>query len=152
MIGGEERIPISQSNQCAMLRTVDQFQFGFEHYGASTLRSDERAGDVESPFREQFIQVVTGDSSRNLRKARANQAGILLLNPVQLAVNLATAATPRNDVSELRPTSSAHRHLRAVVKQNSQLFDVVDRFPSEQRMRSARIISDHPADRAPIMR
>src|SRR5258708_121714 len=73
-------------------------------------------------------------------------------NMMHLAVDLARRPTLRNDVSELRHASSAHGHLRAVVKQNSQLFDVVDRFPSEQRMRSARIISDHPADRAPIMR
>src|SRR5467141_5445646 len=152
MIGCEERISISQSNERAMLWTVNQFQLSFQYDCTSAFCSDECACEVESFFRQQFIQVVAGDSSRNLRKARANQAGVVLLNPMQLAVYLATAATLRNDVSELRPASSAHRHLRAVVKQNSQLFDVVDRFPSEQRMRSARIISDHPADRAPIMR
>src|SRR6266576_1218369 len=151
MIGCEERISISQSNESAMLRTVTSFQPCLQYDCTSTLCSDERARDVESSFRQQFIQVVAGDSSWNLRKARANQAGVVFLDPAQLAVNLATAATLRNDVSELHPASSAHRHLRAVVKQDPQLFDVVDRFPSEQRVRSARIISYHAADRAPIM-
>ncbi len=51
MIGGEERIAIPQSNKGAMLGTVDQFQFSFEHDRARTFRSDECARDVEPPFR-----------------------------------------------------------------------------------------------------
>src|SRR5258708_34219456 len=152
MIGCEKRISISQSNECAMLRTVNQFQLSFKYDCTSTFCSDECACEVESSFRQQFIQVVAGDSPWNLRKARANQAGVVLLDPVQFAVNLATAATLRNDVSERGPARSAHRHLRAIVKQDSQLFDVVDCFSSNQRMRSARIISNHPANRAPIVR
>src|SRR5216684_1127483 len=69
MVAGEVRIAIPQSDEGAMLGTVDQLQFGFEHDRARTFRSDECARDVESPFGQQLIQVVAGDSSRNLREA-----------------------------------------------------------------------------------
>ena len=72
MIGCEERIAIPQSNEGAMLGTGDQFQFGFEHDRARTFCSDECARDVESSFRQQLIQVVAGDPSRNLRESRAD--------------------------------------------------------------------------------
>src|SRR5437879_5429698 len=72
MVGGEVRIAIPQSDEGAMLGTVDQFQFSFEHDRARTLCSDECARDVESPFRQQLIQIVAGDPSRNLREARAD--------------------------------------------------------------------------------
>src|SRR5713101_2274346 len=51
MIGCEERIAIPQSNKGAMLGTMDQCQFSFEHDRARTFCSDECACDVESPFR-----------------------------------------------------------------------------------------------------
>src|SRR2546430_5082918 len=50
MIGCEECISISQSNKCTMLRTVNQFQFSFEHNGARTFGSDQRARNIESSF------------------------------------------------------------------------------------------------------
>src|SRR2546429_1143359 len=76
MIGCEERISIAQSNKGAVLRTVNQFQLSFECDCTSTFCSDECACEVESSFRQQFIQVVAGDSPRNLRKALADQAGV----------------------------------------------------------------------------
>src|SRR6266481_1363181 len=51
MIGCEERIAIPQSNEGAMLGTMDQCQFSFEDDRARTFCSDECACDVESPFR-----------------------------------------------------------------------------------------------------
>src|SRR6266849_111205 len=51
MVGGEVRIAIPQSNEGAMLGTVDQFQLSFEHDRARTFCSDESARDVEPPFR-----------------------------------------------------------------------------------------------------
>src|SRR5260370_25269802 len=114
MIGCEERSSISQSHKCAMLRTMNQFQLSFEYDCTGAFCSDEGACKVESSFGQQFIQVVAGDSSWNLRKARANQAGVVLLDPVQFAVNLATVPTLRNAGSERRPARRAHLHLRAV--------------------------------------
>src|SRR6266853_6749878 len=72
MISGEERIAISQSDEGAMLGTVYQFQFSFKHDRTGAFCSDQCSRDVESPFRQQLIQVVAGDSSRNFREARAD--------------------------------------------------------------------------------
>src|SRR5438094_3973857 len=151
MIGCEERIAIPQSNEGAMLGTGDQFQFGFEHDRARTFCSDECARDVESSFRQQLIQVVAGDPSRNLRESRADKSSVVLLDCAQSAVNLAAAAALSNDLSQFRFARRAYRHLRAVVKQDSQLFDVVDRFPTEQRMCPARIVPVHSTARAAIV-
>src|SRR5260370_41335946 len=50
MIGCEERISISQSHKCAMLRTMNQFQLIFEHDCTGALSSDEGACMVEYFF------------------------------------------------------------------------------------------------------
>src|SRR5258708_39315240 len=137
VIGREECILVSQPDKCSVLRAVDQFQLRFEHDRTSSFSSDERARNVESSFRQEFIQVVAGHSSRNLREARADQAAIVFPDREQLAIDLTTPSTLSDDFGHLRLVGGPHCHLGAVVKQNSQLLHVVDRFPAEQRMRSA---------------
>src|SRR5258708_3860964 len=115
MIGCEKRIGIPQSDEGAMLGTMDQFQFSFEHDRAGTLCSDERSRDIEPFLRQQFIQVVAGYPTRNLREARADQAGIVIADCTQLGINLPAAATPGNDLSQFGFACGAHGHLGAVI-------------------------------------
>src|SRR5215831_9682828 len=79
-------------------------------------------------------------------------AATLVPNAAQFFVNLALAAAFTNYLVEFPLSSRAYFHLRAVVEQNPKFFDVVHRFAAEQRMRPARIVPNHPANRAAVMR
>jgi hypothetical protein len=45
-----------------------------------------------------------------------------------------------------------HAHPRAIVSKDVQLFDVVDGVPTHQRVDSARVVPNHAAERAVVVR
>ena len=84
---------------------------------------------------------------------RADQIGVLVANAAQLGIDFSAAPALRDDGFKLGfAVDCAHGHLRAVIQQDAQFDDVVDRFSSQQRVRSAGIISDHSAQRAAAVR
>ncbi len=153
MVGRRKRIAVAEADERSVLRALDQPQFGFEHDHAGALCPDQRLRHVKSVFRQQLIEVVAGDAPGNFRILRADQAGVLVADVPQLGIDRAAPPSLRNDGIEFGLAGNrAHRHLRAVVEQNAQLDDVVDRFSGQQGMRAAGIISDHSAERAAAVR
>ena len=153
MVGRGKRIAVTEADERSVLRTFDQPQFGFEHDHARAFCPDQRFRHVKSVFRQQLIEVVAGDAPGNLRILRADQAGVLIADVPQLGINFAAAPALRNDGIEFGLAGDgAHCHLRAVVEQDAQLDDVVDRFSGQQGMRAAGIVSDHSAERAAAVR
>ena len=56
------------------------------------------------------------------------------------------------DRLELGVAGRADGQLGAVVEQDAQLLDVVDRLAGQQRVRAARVVADHAAERAAAVR
>ena len=152
MIGGLERVGVPEAHERPMLRAPDQRHLRVEDDGAGALAADQCARDVKPAFGQQIVQVVTGDSPGNARELRANGVGVPIPNRAKGRVELcATAALPGDSV-EVGVARRAHGQLGAVVEQNTQLFDVVDGLAGEQRVRAARVVADHAAQRAAAVR
>ena len=151
MVGGLEGVRVTEAEQRAVLRTVDQVELGFENRYAGALGADERARDVESVFRQQLIEVVAGDAARNVGEFRADLRGVLVADVAQGGVDFGAAAALVNDGGEFGVRGCSYGHLRAVVEQDAQLGDVVDGFAGEERMGAAGIVSDHAAESAAIV-
>src|ERR1700732_3339564 len=149
---GRKNVAVPKTDQRPMLRAVNQLQLGFQNDRASSFRPHQRPRNIEIVLRQQLIEVVSRYPPWNFRKPRPDQYRVLFLDRPQLRINLSVAAALLNDAFQLRLASSPHRYRRAVVKQNSQLLYVIDSLPAEQRVCPARIISDHSADSAAIVR
>src|SRR4029453_10021574 len=148
MIGGGKRVAVAKRNESPMLRARDQLQLGFEHNRAGPLGPDKRPGNVEASLREELVEVVAGDSPGNVRIALAYLRRVSISNPPQPVVDFAAASPRVDDRVELAVVRSADGQLGAVVKQDAELFDVVDRLASKQTVGAAGVVADHPAERA----
>src|SRR5260370_29896784 len=141
IIRRSKNVRVTKPDQCPVLWAANQLQLRFQDDRTSSFRSNQRSRDVEVAFRQQLIKVVTRHTPRNLRKPRLDQSRILLLNPLQLPINLSPTPALLDDAFQLWLASGSYGHYRAVVKQNAQLFHVIEGLPAEQRMRSAGIVS-----------
>ncbi len=127
MVCRNESILIPDSNQRPMLRAGDQLDLGFEHRHASALGPHQRASHIES-LGQQVVEVVARDTARNLRKPGPYLIGILFADRAQRGVNLGRPPALAKDAIKIVTGRRANSHLRSVVQQNPQLFDIVDRF------------------------
>ena len=140
MIGALVHVAITEHQQAAAGRTVDQPHFRAEHQRARSLGSDQRAGDMEAVLRQELRQVVAGHAPWNLRKARADLIDVPIAQIRQLSVNFVVAA------------ARAHAHARSVVEEDVELFDVLLGLAAHHRMHAAGVVSDHSAERAVVVR
>ena len=152
VIGGFEGVFVADADQRAVLRTVNEADLRFENYGAGAFGANQRARHVKITLGQKLVEVVAGNAARNLRELGANQRFVLIANGAQLGVDFGRAPAGVNDLREFGIGGGADGHLRAVGKNDAQLFNVVDGFPAEQRMRAAGIVAGHAADGAAAMR
>ena len=148
VIGCRERVRISQADQHAMLRAPDQRDPGLEHDRARPLAANQRARHVEPVLGQKLVEVVAGHASRDAGDPLANPTGMSLDQRAQLRIDRSTPSALVDDGVDGRGFRRAHGESRPVVQQNRQLFDVVDGLAGEQRMRPARVVADHAAERA----
>ena len=78
MVGALINVGIGDDEQHALGRTLDEAAGGFENCGAGAFGADQRAGDVETIFRQQVIQVVAGDAARDVGEVLADEVGVLI--------------------------------------------------------------------------
>ena len=77
VIGALINVGIGDDEQHALRRTFDQAACGFENRGAGSFGADQGAGDVESVFGEQVVQVVAGDAAGNVGEFLADEIGVV---------------------------------------------------------------------------
>jgi hypothetical protein len=106
---------------------------------------------VEAALGQQLVEVVAGYAPRNPRKPGPDLVGVPVADLPEIRVDLAAASALSRDGIELAIACGAHRQLGAVVQQDPELLDVVDRLPGKQRVRPARVVADHAADRASVV-
>ncbi len=148
MVGGDEGVGEAERNQAAMLRARLQLAFRFQNGHAGAFAADQGAGHVEAVFRQQLIQVVAGDATRNVGEAGAHERRIGVAQAAQPRVDLAAPAAGGNDGGQLILRCGTDAHARAVVEQDVQRFDVVYRFAAHQGVHAAGVVADHAAQRA----
>ena len=151
LVGCRIDVGIAEHHQCPRPRAVDETDRRLEHGHARALAADERARDVEPLFRQQPRQVVARDATRDLRIFAPNRAGMLVDQRAQLRVNVAAAASVGHNARALLVGRRADAQARAVVQQDVELLDVLVCLAGHQRVNAARVVADHPAQRAVIV-
>jgi len=77
MIGTLKNIGVGDHKKHARWRTFDEAAGGFEDGDARAFGADQCAGDVKAVFGEQIVEVVSGDATRNVGEASADEFGVL---------------------------------------------------------------------------
>ncbi len=78
VVGRVKNIRVAEDQQRTDRRIVDQLHRRLENGHASAFAASERARDVKALFRQQIVEVVTGNAPRNFRVTLANQRGIFV--------------------------------------------------------------------------
>src|SRR5690606_29133782 len=110
---------------------------------------------MEPFLRQEIIEVVARDTAWNSRITRPNLTRVTVAKLLKSRVNLSFPAAGPDDLSQFRLTRFADRESRAVVKQDLEFMDLVGGSScpqAHQRVDTARIVANHPADRAVGMR
>ena len=87
-----------------------------------------------------------------MREFRANQVGILIAQLFERRIYLALPTASRNDAFEFIVLRRTNPEARAIVGDDFERFDILDRLAGHHRMRAARIVGDHAAQRAATVR
>ena len=152
IVGGEIGVVVTKPNEPALMGTFNKLQPGGEDRNARAFCPHQRPRQMESVFRQEFIEIVAGDPARNSGISFTHLRGVSVANFRQPPVNLgATAALAKNHL-EIAGARAAHFHPGAVIKQDIEFLDVIDGLTSHQRVGAARVVSDHSAQGATAVR
>src|ERR1700694_3470151 len=99
-----------------------------------------------------MIQVVARYSPRNFGEILADEIAIGRRDAFELAVDFATAPPFADDVLKFVARGLTNLHSCAVVSEDFELFDIVVGLARHDRMHAARIVADHAAEGAMVMR
>ena len=91
VVGALINVGIGDDQQNALRWALDQAAGGFEDCGAGAFGADQGAGDVESVFGEQVVEVVAGDAAGDVGEFLADQVGVLGGDLLQGGVDLGGA-------------------------------------------------------------
>ena len=152
MIGALVNVGVSNNQQNPCRRTLDQAACSLKHGNARAFGTDQRAGHVEAVFRKKKIQVVSRNPARNLRIALSNQIAVLIPQRFQSGVNPASPAAFPNDCVQFLIAGLTYFHSQAIVCQDLQFLDVVIRLPRHDRVHATRVVTNHSAQSATVMR
>ncbi len=156
-VGGGEHVLEAQQQHRPRWRQVDQLQGGAEDRHARALGPHQRLGHVEALLRQQRVEVVAAHPPRELWVPGPHGIPVAVAERPKAGVDLAAAPALRHDRVQLVIRGPAHRGAQAVVGEHVELFDVVRRprpVPvelGEDRMYPARVVAEHPAERAAVV-
>jgi hypothetical protein len=152
MVGGQKDEREPEADEGAAWLGFDELKRGAEDDGTGAFAADEGSCEVEVVFREKLVEIVAGDAAGNLGEPGADLIGVGVADLFEVGVDFACAASGLDVGFEFGFGRVADRHAGAVVKEEVEGEDVVDGFPSHQRVDSAGVVADHAPDGAARMR
>jgi hypothetical protein len=150
-VAGGEDIGEADHDEHALGRAVHEPQPGFQHRDASAFAADQCAGDVESLFGQELVEIVAGDTARDLRIAGADQIGVAMAQFVELAIDLAVPPAGGNDRAQLILARRSDAQPQPVIGQDVELAHIVGGAAGHHRMHAAGIVADHAAQRVVVV-
>ena len=138
--GGHVRI--SQHGEHAVPRLLDKAHGSAYHHGESPFAADQRAPDVEPVLGQQVLKRVAGDlaaEAAQLCPDRGQPGSGHFVQRGQFGRSARAGLAARLAEAELLTGRGQHVEGKHIVRGP----------PVTQRPRAARVITDHPADRAP---
>ena len=121
-------------------RRLDQPDRRPGEHRARALGADQRLGEVDLAG-QQLVQVVAGDAAGEVGEAGADVVGGPLAQRAQAASGIGAGA---GRAPQRQPLAAVGEHVQA--------DDVVDGLAPRHRVRPARVVADHPAERAAVVR
>ena len=125
VVGRLVLVVVAEHEQGAVGRGMDEVDARFEHQRAGALGSGQRSGDVESPLRQEIVEVVAGDAAREVGVARADLVGVVVAQVAQARIDLAAPAAVGGDPLQLLVARFPDLQPGAVVEEEVELVDVV---------------------------
>ena len=147
-VGGGLDIGKAEQHRHVRLGHPHQADLSPQHRDQRALAADEKFGDVESRLGQQRIEVVSGDAARDVGVAGAHLFAVVVPQPAQCPIDFAAAVTFGDDARVVVVVGGAHPHADPVVGQHLHAPDGIDHLSVRLRGRPARVVADHPADRA----
>ncbi len=151
MVGRPEHVRVAEQQRASVLRARDEADGRVQHVRARSLRPDERAGDVEPVLGQELVEVVAGHAAGDVGIFGADPVGDPVSEIAELLIDLAAPPSGRDDPLELLVGRRAYREARPVVQHDVELEHVVARLARHQRMRAARVVPEHAAERAVLV-
>ena len=138
----------AEHQQHARRRTLYEFCLRLQRERAGALAADQRARNVETVLRQQLVEVVARHAALDFRKARANQVGVFVAQRLESRIDFAAPAAGAYDLRKLVLAGRADPQAQPVVGQDFERLDVLDCFARHHRVRAARVVAYHAAQRA----
>ena len=139
---------VAEHDQAALGQHRKQLEFGPQHGDQGGFAAHQQPGDVEAMLGEQRVQVVPGHPARDVRVALPDLAGEVVAQPAQPPVDLGPPVTAPLDLRVLLVAGRPAPEPGAVIQQHLQGGDVVHHLAGALSGGPARVVADHPAERA----
>src|SRR5581483_4976724 len=159
VVGALVDVGIGDDQQNPLRRALDQPAGGLQRCGAGSFRAHQGAGYVEAIFRQQVMQVVAGDATRDVGEFLADEVCVLIGDLLQGYADLfrtfdaAGGHAPRRFASGSGADEGVHPYTQtgAIVGDNLEGFDVVVGFAAHDGVDAAGVVADHAAECAAVM-
>ena len=143
---------VSEHQERSARRARHEADRRLQHHRAGSLGSHQRARHVEALLGQELRQVETRDAPWNVREPRADLLRVAVAQLAKPPVDLAAPATRGDDPLQLLFGRRADGEPRSVVEDDFQLLDVVGGAAPHDGVNAARVVADHPAERAVVVR
>jgi hypothetical protein len=149
--GGDVDVFVAEHQKAPDLRARHQANQSLEHGDAGAFGTHQSSRHVEAVLGQQLVQVIAGNAPGDFGEAFADLIAIGVAHLHEALVDLAPASASGDDPDELLGRSRPHVQDQSVVSHDLEPFDVVRGEPGHDRVDAARVVADHPAQRAPVV-
>jgi hypothetical protein len=146
---GAKDVGKSEHQQALVTGCVDETNRRFEHRGTRAFGSDQGSRQIEPPFRQQGVELESGDAARDLREAGPDLGDMPACQRAQIAADLFCAAVFTRAALDAPPGCPADCQVHAVAGEDFEFLDGIRGRPSDHRVDAAGVVADHAAERAP---
>ncbi len=150
-VGRGNDVAVTEDEEGPLRRIRDQADGRRQDRRAGPLRPDERGCDVEAPLWQEAVQGVARDDPGDAWEAQPDLVRHPDAKGVEAPVQLAAGPALRHDPGKLVLLGPPDPQSQALVGQHLQRLHVVRGAAGHQRMDAARVVAQHPAQRASIV-
>src|SRR5439155_5593814 len=102
-------------------------------------------------LRQQLIKRIAGYAARNVWIAPTNLFRVFVTDAFQSGIDFSAPAALLDNALQFGFTRGANTHSQAVVRQDLEFFNVLERSAAHKRVNTTRIVTDHAAKSAVVV-
>src|SRR5208282_4792858 len=151
VVGADVNVGPSNDQQHPLRWTFDEAASGFENRDTRAFGANQRTRNVKAVFREQIVEVVSGNAARNIRKLAAHLLTIAVGERLEAGVDFSAAATFANEAFEIVSAGCADVHALPAVGEDFKRLDIVVSLSGHDRVHAAGVVADHASECAAVV-